>query len=190
VIAGLLLAAGGAKRFGAQKLLAPLEGAALVCHAALHLADAVDELVIVVGSEAELVRGALHDVPAVVVENTGWRQGIASSIRCGIAALPTSTQAVIVALGDEPRIDSESMRLVTARWVASRAPIVSARYRGRRGHPVLFDRCVFDELSALDGDSGARTVIERRADDVVYVDVDAERPADVDTTDDLERMSE
>jgi CTP:molybdopterin cytidylyltransferase MocA len=53
---------------------------------------------------------------------------------------------------------------------------------------VVFDRCVFDVLSALDGDCGARRVMERRADDVAYVDVDAERPADVDTTDDLERM--
>jgi molybdenum cofactor cytidylyltransferase len=190
VIAGLLLAAGGASRFGAQKLLAPVHGMPLVRHAATHLAPVVDRLVIVVGSDADLVRRALHDVAAIVVENTDWRQGIASSIRRGIAELPSDAQAVIVALGDEPRVDPESVRRVVARWKEMHSPIVSVRYRGVRGHPVLFDRRVFAELSVLDGDAGARAIIDRRAADIAYVDVDADRPVDIDTTDDLMRMSE
>jgi molybdenum cofactor cytidylyltransferase len=190
VIAGLLLAAGGGRRFGAQKLLAPLEGMPLVRHAGLHLAQGVDALVIVVGSQADLVRDALHDMPAIVVENTDWPHGIATSIRCGVLALPSAADAVIVALGDEPRMDLESTRRVAAQWLASRAPIVSARYRGARGHPVLFARRLFGELMALEGDAGARTLIERRAGEVAYVDVDTDRPIDVDTAEDLSRLSE
>jgi len=190
VIAGLLLAAGGARRFGAQKLLAPLDGMPLVRHAALHLAQSVEDLVIVVGCEAELVRDALGGVSATVVENAEWASGIAGSIRCGVDVLPLDAEAVIVALGDEPRIDAAVTRAVITRWEEARAAIVSARYRGVRGHPVLFDRRVFSELSTLTGDAGARSIIERRARDVVYVDVDAQRPVDVDTPDDLPRLRE
>lgn len=190
MIAGLLLAAGGARRFGAQKLLAPLDGIPLVRHAAQHLAESVEALVIVVGCEAELVRDALAGMTATLVENAAWASGIASSIRCGVAALPLDAEAVIVGLGDEPRIDPAVTRAVVTRWGEVRAPIVSARYRGVRGHPVLFDRRVFSGLAALTGDDGARTIIERRARDVAYVDVDAGRPVDVDTPEDLPRVRE
>ncbi len=190
MIAGLLLAAGGARRFGAQKLLAPLDGMPLVRHAALHLAQSVEDLVIVVGCEAERVRDALDGVSATVVENAEWASGIASSIRCGVDALPLDAEAVIVALGDEPRIDAAVTRAVITRWKEAQAPIVSPRYRGVRGHPALFDRRLFPELSALAGDAGARSIIERRAHDVAYVDVEAEHPVDVDTPDDLPRLRE
>jgi molybdenum cofactor cytidylyltransferase len=185
VIAGLLLAAGGSSRFGSQKLVAMLDGVPLVRHAAMSLARSTDALVIVLGHEADAVRAALSDVDAAVVENPDWSQGLSSSVKCGVAALSPGVDAIVVALGDQPRLDPLVVRSLIDRWRASGKPIVSARYRGERGHPVLFDRAVFSQLEILRGDVGARTMFERSPELVAYVDVDNAVPVDVDTPTDL-----
>lgn len=185
MIAGVLLAAGGSRRFGSQKLVSMLGGVPLVRHAATTLARSTDALVIVLGHEAEAVRAALSDVDAVVVENPDWSQGLSSSVKCGVAALPAGVEAIVVALGDQPRIDPLVVRSLIECWRAGGKPIVSARYRGERGHPVLFDRAVFPQLEMLRGDVGARTMFEQSPDLVAYVDVDSEVPVDVDTATDL-----
>lgn len=187
MIAGLLLAAGGARRFGSQKLIAPLDGIPLVRHAAAALARSTDALVIVVGHEAGHVRAALADVDASIVENPDWSQGLSSSLRHGITAMSLDVAAVVVALGDQPRIDPLVVRSLIDRWRATGKAIIAARYRGARGHPVLFDRTVFPQLTTLRGDVGARTIFEQSPDEVAYVDVDDTVPIDVDTVDDLEK---
>jgi molybdenum cofactor cytidylyltransferase len=186
VIAGLLLAAGGARRFGSQKLVAPLDGIPLVRHAAAALGRSTDTLVIVIGHEADAVRVALAEIDASIVENPEWSQGLSSSLRHGIAALPPDVEALVVALGDQPRIDPLVVRSLIDRWRATGTAIVAARYRGVRGHPVLFDRAVFPQLTTLRGDVGARTIFEQSPDQVAYVEVDDSVPIDVDTVDDLE----
>jgi molybdenum cofactor cytidylyltransferase len=186
VIAGVLLAAGGARRFGSQKLVAPFDNAPLVWHAAAALARSTDALVIVIGHEADAVRAAVSDVDASIVVNPDWRQGLSSSLKCGIASLPADAEAIVVALGDQPRIDPLVVRSLVHEWRSSGKPIVTARYRGERGHPVLFDRSVFPQLAALRGDVGARTIFEQSPDQVAYVDVDDAVPAEFDTIEDLE----
>jgi molybdenum cofactor cytidylyltransferase len=188
VIAGLLLAAGGARRFGSQKLVAPLDGRPLVLHAATTLAAATDTLVVVVGNDASAVRGALADMEAQLVDNAEWASGLSSSLRTGVAALPPDAAAVVVMLGDEPRVQPAVVRAVIDAWTASGTPIVAARYRRVHGHPVLFARSVFPELLELTGDAGARPVIRRVPDRVLYVEVDADPPHDVDTPDDIARL--
>jgi molybdenum cofactor cytidylyltransferase len=79
---------------------------------------------------------------------------------------------------------------VIARWRETALPIVSASYRGVRGHPVLFARSVFPELSELQGDAGARLLIERSPARVSYVEIDSEMPRDVDTTEQLAALDE
>jgi molybdenum cofactor cytidylyltransferase len=185
VIAGVLLAAGGARRFGSQKLVAPVDGVPLVRHSAAALARSTDTLVIVVGHEGAAVRAALVEVEGSVVENPDWSQGLSSSLRCGIASLAPDVEAIVVALGDQPRIDPLVVRSLIDRWRASGMPIVTARYRGERGHPVLFDRAVFPRLTSLRGDVGARTIFEQSPEQVAYVDVDDVVPVDVDTPQDL-----
>jgi len=99
-------------------------------------------------------------------------------------------EALVVAVGDQPGLDPGVMRSVITRWRETGLPIVSASYRGARGHPVLFARPVFAELLALQGDAGARLLIERSAERVSYVEVDAEMPPDVDTTEQLAALDE
>ena len=188
MIAGVLLAAGGARRFGSQKLVQPLDGRPLVRHAAETLAAETDTLVVVLGNDAAAVGAAVGGLASQIVENAAWSNGLATSLRAGIAALMPGVDAAIVCLGDQPRIERQVIRRVIAEWRASGLAIVSVRYRGTRGHPVLFDRSVFSELGMLEGDAGARMLIERDAARVGYVDVDALVPGDVDSPEDLKSL--
>jgi len=188
VIAGVLLAAGGARRFGSQKLVATFAGVPLVRHAADALSRATDGLLVVVGRDADAVRASLRGIDAVIVENSDWSTGLASSIRCGVAGVPPDTEAIVVALGDQPGIGSAVIERLIARWRESGMPIAAVRYRGQRGHPVLFDRSLFAEIATLEGDVGARGLIDLSPDRVAYVDVDEPMPVDVDTRRDLDAL--
>lgn len=188
MIAGILLAAGGARRFGSQKLVALFDGAPIVSQAARALRSATDDLIVVVGSESDAVRRALREVNAHVVENPGWSIGLSTSIKGGVEAVSDDCAAVVFAVGDQPQLDPAVVRAVIDRWRATKKPIVSASYRGVRAHPVLFARSCFPALCELQGDAGARLLIERSGDDVSYVEIDAPLPPDVDTPDDLARL--
>jgi CTP:molybdopterin cytidylyltransferase MocA len=188
MIVGLLLAAGGARRFGSQKLLAPFRGQPLVRHAAAALASAVDQTIAVVGRDGDDVGRSLAGVVDEIVENPDWSTGLASSVRRGIGALPSTAEAVVVALGDQPAIDPAIARAVVARWRETGQAIVAPQFRDGRGHPVLFARAVFEELRQVEGDVGAKRVIERAPERVAIIAVDADMPADVDTPGDLDRL--
>jgi molybdenum cofactor cytidylyltransferase len=190
VIAGLLLAAGGARRFGLQKLVALVDGEPLVRRAAQVLAAATDQVTVVVGNEAAIVQSALNGLPVRIVENSDWSSGLASSLVRGIQALPADAEAVVIALGDQPYVDVRVVRAVIGRWRAGGCDVVAARYDGVQGHPVLFSRELFDDLAALRGDSGAKRVIEQESARTAYVDIAARAPRDVDTVGDLEGLGE
>lgn len=188
MIAGVLLAAGGARRFGSQKLLALLDGTPIARRSAETLAAETDELFVVVGSDAEAMCRALDGVAARIVENVEWERGLSSSLAAGIRALRPDVEVVVIGLGDQPAVDREVIRRVILRWRETQLPIVAARYRGVRGHPVLLARAVFAEASSVSGDVGARELIARDPSRVAFVDVDADPPRDVDTTDDLSAL--
>jgi molybdenum cofactor cytidylyltransferase len=190
MISGLLLAAGGARRFGSQKLVAELEGEPLVRHAALALARETDELIVVVGSEAAAVTRALDGIEARIVENEEWARGLSTSIRCGVQATTPNTSAIIIALGDEPRVDGSVSRALISTWRDTARPIVVTRYAGEIGHPILFDASLFPELLSLNGDRGARGLIQRSPDRVAYVDMTTAPPLDVDEPNDLRRLAD
>jgi molybdenum cofactor cytidylyltransferase len=189
MICGVLLAAGGARRFKSQKLVAPYRGQPLVRHAASALRAATEEMIVVVGHHGEAVRQALAGLDVRCVENAAWALGLSTSIRCGVEAVRNECDAVVIGVGDQPGVDADDVRRVIDRWHESGRPIVSARFRGQRGHPVLFARSVFPELLGLEGDAGARLLIERSAERVSYVDLDREMPPDVDTVEQLEDLS-
>jgi len=189
VIVALLLAAGSARRFGAPKLLQDLHGRPVARWSADLLVRAkVDKVLVVVPPEHAALREALQGVDADFVVNPDPGLGIASSLACGITALRADAEAVLVTLADEPTLSDAAIRRVLDRYREGGAAIVAPTYRGRRGHPVLFDRTVFDELRTLSGDVGARTVLGRDASRVAWVELDEPLPADVDTPEDLARL--
>jgi molybdenum cofactor cytidylyltransferase len=188
MIAGLLLAAGGATRFGSQKLIAPYRGEPLVRHAAVRLASVTGGGLAIVGKDADVVRGALSGCGLEVAENPDWASGLASSLKRGVAAMAPDVDAVVVALGDQPELDTEILRSLITTWRETGLPIVTARYRSVRSPPVLLAREIFADVALLHGDMGAKPLMDRVPGRVAYVDVDAEIPHDVDTPDDLHRL--
>ena len=191
VIAGLLLASGASRRFGSNKVVASLDGRAVVRWSAEALAGAVDATFVVVPVQADEIRGALHGLPVRWIENADAPEGMASSIRAGVAALPVEAEAVVITLGDQPLIDGGVIRDVVATWrAAPRATrAVVAEYADGRGHPVLFGASLFAELRALDGDRGARELLRAHDESVAVVRVSGVRPADVDTPDALTALA-
>jgi molybdenum cofactor cytidylyltransferase len=188
VIVGLLLAAGRSTRFAGDKLVAPLHGRAVLSWTAAAVAAEVDALYIVMAPESPARVAALGGIQAIIVEHAGRDAGMASSIRAGIAALPSDVEAVVIALADQPGVLPSVVRRLCDRWRAGGAAAVAPRYRDGRGHPVLFGRATFRALAELEGDAGARAVLEALGHDLALVEVDDIMPADVDTPEALQAL--
>lgn len=189
-IAAIVLAAGRSSRMGTHKLLLPLGGRPLIAHAtASACASRAESVVIVVGHEAARVRAALPPDRYTVVKNPDYAEGMATSLRAGLAAVPASCCGALIVLGDQPLQSAELLnRLIDA---ATTAPdhIVVATYDGRRGNPVCFPRRYFPELKAVTGDEGGRTVLRRHAAEVVAVECGDLAPnLDADTRADFARL--
>jgi molybdenum cofactor cytidylyltransferase len=142
---------------------------------------------VVVPPEHTDLRRALAGVDARFVVNPKPDDGIASSLACGVNALRAGTEAVLVALADEPMVGRDVLSRVVERYRAGAVDIVAPRYRGIPGHPVLFAGAVFDELRVLSGDRGARSVVDRDPTRVATVELE-DAPVDVDTPADLARL--
>jgi molybdenum cofactor cytidylyltransferase len=192
LIAVAVLAAGRGSRFGDQpKLTQSLGGRAVVAWALdAARASRLVPVVLVVGREADAVLaaasvGTTDPREISVVRNDDWSSGIASSLRAAIVALQPRAEvaAVVVGLGDQPRVGPEAYRLL-ARAYDSGARLAVATYAGVRGNPVLLARDHWDEALGLEGDEGARVLMRRHP--VVEVPCDGTgEPTDVDTRNDL-----
>jgi molybdenum cofactor cytidylyltransferase len=188
-VAGIVLAAGASTRMGANKLLLALEGEPLVHRAArTALAAGLDPVLVIVGHEAERTRAAVADLPCAPVANPAFAEGQGSSLRAGAAALPGDVAAAVVLLGDMPLVTPAMVRALVDRWYATGAPVVVSDYAGVLAPPTLFDRSVFAELAALEGETAARPVVERHRDAVETVPCPPAALGDVDVPSDLERL--
>lgn len=184
----LVLAAGAARRFGAPKQLAELDGRPLLEHALAAVAGArgVGRTVVVLGAGAAEVNAGVDLHGAEVVVCAGWEEGQAASLRAGAAALAAAgADAAVVVLGDQPRITSAAIERVLGARAPARFDAVRASYSGRPGHPVVLERSLLDQVPVLAGDEGARSLIARaRVRDVACDGLGS--PDDVDTPEQLE----
>lgn len=173
LVSAVLLAAGAARRMrGADKLLEVIDGVPLIRRAAQALlASRADETLVVLGPGQDGRRAALSGLPLRLVENRTPAEGMASSVRAALAALAPEADAAILALADMPEIGPAHLdRLIAAFDPAEgRAICRAATQDGRPGHPVLFGRRFFETLARLEGDRGAREVLEEHADLVELV---------------------
>lgn len=189
MIAAVVLAAGLSRRMGQAKLLMPVGGRAIIRHAVESvLAGGVDSVWVVSGPDVEPLEGALAGLDVQLVVNPAPEEGQAGSLRVGIAALPASVDAAVVALGDQPWLAPAIIPALLAARRTSPKLIVAPRYRDGQGNPVLFKREIFPELLRLTGDQGARPIIQKEPARVEWVDLDLPMPPDVDTPDDYEKI--
>jgi molybdenum cofactor cytidylyltransferase len=183
-----MLAAGGSSRMGQTKQLLPIRGQPMVRRVTEAVCAAgLDQVVVVVGAQAETVCEALADLPVEFVVNAAWAEGMSTSLREGLRALRPEIGAALVVLADQPDLSPQLIRALVDRYKVTAAPIVAPFYQGQRGNPVLFHRALFSELQAVQGDRGGRQVVARYQEQVERVVVgDDAVTADVDTRQDYE----
>ncbi|MGW7443411.1 nucleotidyltransferase family protein [Kitasatospora sp. NPDC054795] len=191
-VAALVLAAGGGRRLGGRpKALLRYGGRPLVEHAvAVVRAGGCADVTVVLGAQGGRVRATAHLPGCRLVGNPDWAQGMGSSLRAGLAALPPHATAALVMLVDTPGVTPAAVARLLAAHRAG-AELAAAAYGGRRGHPVLIGARHFAEASAgARGDAGARALLAAHAAELVLVEcADVAAPDDLDTPADLARWS-
>src|SRR3954469_18478430 len=184
-IAAIVLAAGRSTRMGGpNKLLADIAHRPLVRIAAEEaLASRAKPVIVVTGHQREQVETALAGLPVQLVHNPDFADGLGTSVKAGIAAVPADVDGAIVCLGDMPQVDAGLIdRLIAAFDPDQGALVVMPTFEGKRGNPVLWSRRFFPDLMAIDGDVGARYLIGRYSEAVVEVPLEGKAAlVDVDT---------
>jgi molybdenum cofactor cytidylyltransferase len=185
-VAAVVLAAGGSSRLGTPKQLLPLGHKPLLSHTLDSVRDAsVDLRYIVLGNAASEIRASIDLNDFFTIENPDFERGQSTSVKRAIMELPETVEAVVFVLGDQPLQETTVIDSLVTAWRETGGIIVQPYYDEGPGNPVLLDRAIFAELQALEGDTGARPVIQKHRDKVVEIDVrPLRRPRDVDTPDD------
>ena len=185
----IVLAAGGSTRFGSAKQLVRIGDRPLLSLVAGRAAEVVGHaLLIVLGAQAAELAPLLKHSAGSTVVNRDWREGLASSIRAGIARLPPSCAGAMLVLADQACVTAEDLRRLAGAWRRQPLCVAAAQYSGSVGAPAIFPRHLFSELSDLRGDSGARVLLKRHADSLVKVPMTS-AAFDLDTPDDLLELS-
>ncbi len=188
----IILAAGASTRLGRPKQLLPFNGKSLLEHAVDTANDSMAEPVIVVlGANADLLEKEIDEKKVHVAVNSEWKEGMASSVRCGINTLlqiAPMTDAAIIMVCDQPYVSSTLLDHLIAMQKNSGKPIVTSQYENAIGPPALFHKTIFPELLQLKGDAGARKIIEQRMNDVATVPFQ-QGNIDIDTEADYKALS-
>ena len=188
-IRGILLCGGSARRFGSEKLLAPLRGTPLAAHSARNLVAGAGNGLAVIPMGSAALRHVLEEAGCEILETSDTLRGMGASLAAAVAA---SSGAVgwVVALGDMPFIQVATIASIRAALEGGALVAVPrVASGGARGHPVGFASALRAELVALDGDHGARSVMERHRDRLATLEVDDPGIlADIDVPADLEKF--
>jgi molybdenum cofactor cytidylyltransferase len=188
--AAVVLAAGRSSRMeGTNKLLEEVGGVPMVRRVAQAAAGSrADPVVVVTGHQSERVREALEGLPVTLVHNPDYADGLSTSLRAGLSALPGESDAALILLGDMPFIRPEDCDRVLAGLSEEGALVAISTADGRRGNPVAWSSRLFPELRATEGDAGGRTLMSRYADNVVNVEIGEAASTDADTPAALEAV--
>jgi molybdenum cofactor cytidylyltransferase len=188
----IVLAAGLSTRFGRNKLLEPLGTDTMVGHVVSEtLKSKANRTIVVCGHESEKIRQALKDYRCDFVFNEEYLKGQSFSVRKGLSIVDDSADAVMVLPGDVAAVGHEMIDAVIDEYARSNAPIVTAGFNGRSGHPILFDKSLIGELKDIDEETrGIKKVVSRHRSQRRLVETSGAALLDVDRQDDLERLAE
>jgi len=175
MISAILLAAGESTRMGQPKQLMPFGQSTIVEGTIDNLLNsAVSETIVVLGYQDEEVRKTVAGKPVKIAINPDYQQGMSTSIIAGLKQIDKRARAVLIALGDQPFVDSQTINSLVEAFIANNRGIIIPVYQGRRGNPVIFAIGYKGELLNLKGDVGGREIIKRHPDDVLEVAVNCE----------------
>ncbi|MFP3913735.1 MAG: NTP transferase domain-containing protein [Actinomycetota bacterium] len=190
-VAALVLAAGGSSRLGRSKQLEPWGNTTLLGHVVERVRKyPVDEVWVVLGAEAEAILEQVDLSGCGVVENPEWEEGIASSLRVGLDALVQASrvEAALIVMGDQPHVDRKVVDAMISVGSRTARPVVIPKYRYAWGNPVLVSRSLWPRLMSLEGDEGARRLLQAHPEWVEEVWTDQLPPRDVDTEADVHEL--
>ncbi len=182
-ISAILLAAGESRRMGKPKLLMPL-GKTIILEQTIDnlLGSRVSEVIVVLGYRAEEVMKKIAVKPIKIALNPAYHRGMSTSIVTGLNSVDDRAQAVMLALADQPFVNTKTINRLVEEFFSHNKGITIPVYQGRQGHPVIFAIKYKEELLALAGDVGGRQVIRQHPDDILEVVVDSESiNIDIDT---------
>jgi molybdenum cofactor cytidylyltransferase len=185
-VSAVVLAAGMARRMGRDKVLLTLDGEPFLRRIVRQVAALAAREILVVVNERNraAVLAALGDLPVHVLTNGRADEGIGTSIALAAASVAATSQALLLLQGDQPFVESGMLRTLIAEWAGGSFDFVASSFAGVVTTPVLFARRVFEELRALQGDRGAKSVLERRASAARVLEFPRWRGLDVDTPED------
>jgi len=187
----IVLAAGGSTRMGRPKLALPVRGTPMIRLAAqAALASRCREVIVVLGTHAEIYRPLLDGLDVRIVENPDPGEGMGSSIRRGVEVVSPDAQGVVVLLADQPFVTAEVIDHLIETAAGEGRRIVASAYHQTVGVPAYFHRALFLELLTLEGDRGARSVIEGYPKEGVAVPLPEGAAADIDTSEDLSAIGQ
>ncbi|HYK45607.1 MAG TPA: nucleotidyltransferase family protein [Parafilimonas sp.] len=186
------MAAGASERLGEPKQLLMHKGSSLLKHAVTEAVRSnAEQVIVVLGANADIIVNELDENEAHIVINTGWEEGMASSVRTGINALLEISAAVDAAIlmpCDQPYVSASLLNELISKQEETGKRIIACDYGEALGPPSLFQKDLFSELLMLEGDAGARKIIEKHGDDVATV-LFRKGSVDIDTKDDYEALN-
>ena len=187
-VAGVLLAAGTSSRMGSNKLLFELDGESILRGAVRRaLAGGLSPLLVVLGHESDKAARELEGLPCQWALNPLYEQGINSSLKSGILAVPPQARAAMVLLADMPFVTPEMIAAMVARYRETRAPLVISDYEGVNAPPMLYDRSLFNELLTMTGEGCGRQVVKRHRGEAEVLAWPAAALSDIDVPEDYAR---
>jgi len=191
-VSTIILAAGQSTRMGYPKALTQFEGRSFLHTVMGHFEQVgMDDILVVLGHEAQRIRRELRLPQSRLVINENYKMGQFSSFQVGVRALSEDIAGAFLALVDQPQIGADVIRSVLASFSANPEQIVIPAYRGKRGHPTLFPRRLFEEISAAPTSISARDILAAHQADILEVDVQDESIMwNINTESDLERVQQ
>ena len=192
MVSAILLAAGESKRMGELKLLLPF-GTSTIIEKSIDnlLSSRVDEVIVVTGYKAEEVIKRIAGKEVRIVVNPHYRQGMSTSITAGLNLIDRKAKAIMIALADQPVIDSRVVNDLIEEFCRHSKGIIVPVYQGKRGHPVVFSVKYKKELLKLGGDVGGKEIVAQHPNDVLEVPVESRGISiDIDNLSDYEQLAQ
>lgn len=185
----VVLAAGASRRMGSPKQLLEWGSRSLLERALLSARSVLNERVIVVlGAHAESIQAAIDLGPATAIVNPDWQEGMASSIRAGVRALPASASAVLLLLADQPLINAVHLQKLLQGWQSAPLQIAASQYHRSIGVPALFPAQFFGHLLTLEGDQGAKPLLMQFENSLLKIPL-PEAELDIDSREDFDHLT-